>query len=187
MPRDTWFGTLFLAIRSPKETLQTKVVVPRPGKADVLLMQGDKMDIVAAHNVAAPLLDGDVVVAPVPRVKVRASRHAKLEAHLRIAHEVAVLCAVVTNGDGWQSHRAGLVHRLDDQLHVGRVFDLEVQAVVPTSGLFEDCEDGLHYATRASSASGIVSATADDSSAARMTAEVCWMTSSDSASKDALP
>ena len=83
--------------------LQTQIVVPRPGKADVLFMQGDKMDIVAAHKSAAPLLDGNVVVAPVPRVKVRDSHHAKLEAHLRVAHQVAVLFAVVTNGDSWQS------------------------------------------------------------------------------------
>ena len=36
--------------------------------------------------------------------------------------------------------RAGLVGGLDDQRHIGRVLDLEVEAVVPTSGLFEDCE-----------------------------------------------
>src|SRR6266851_6617493 len=125
------------------------------------------MDIVATHNIPAPLLDGNVVVAPVPRVKVRASRHAKLEAHLRIAHEVAVLFAVVTNGDGWQSHRAGLIHRLDHQLHVRRIVDLEMEAGVPPTGHLDNCEDGLHYATFASSASGIVSSAADDSSAAR--------------------
>src|SRR6266851_759796 len=102
-----------LPLERSKKALQAQVVVPRPGKADVLLMQGDKMDIVAAHNVAAPLLDDNVVVAPVPRVKVLASRHAQLEAHLRVAHEVAVLFAVVTNGDGWQPHRAGLVQCLD--------------------------------------------------------------------------
>src|SRR5260370_30282885 len=120
-----------LPLEGSKKALQAQVVVPRPGKADVLLMQGDKMDIVSAHNVAAPLLDGDVVVAPVPRIKVRAFRHAKLEAHLRVAHEVAVLFAVVTNGKRGEPHRTGLVHRLDDQLHIGRVIDLDMKAVVP--------------------------------------------------------
>src|SRR5260370_41977780 len=82
-----------LPLEGFKEALQAQAGVPRPGKADVLLVQGDKMDLVAAHNVAAPLLDGDVVVAPVPRLTRRASGHAKLEAHLRIAHEGAVTSA----------------------------------------------------------------------------------------------
>ena len=34
---------------------------------------------------------------------------------------------------------AGLVDRLNHKLHVGRVFDLEVQAVVPPSGLVAEC------------------------------------------------
>ena len=84
------------------------------------------------------------------------------------------------------SAQAGLLHRLDDKLHLRDVVDFEVEAGVPPSGPLEDLKDGLHYATFASSASTIVSVT-DDSNAARMTAEVCWMTSSDSASKDALP
>ena len=100
---------------------------------------------------------------------------------------VAVLFAIVSDRNCGQSHRAGLVHRLDDKLHVRRVVDLEVEAGVPPSGLLDDLKDGLHHATFASSASGIVSSAADDSKAARMTAEVCWMTSSDSASNDALP
>jgi len=128
-----------------------------------------------------------VIVPPIERVQMCAPGKTKLETHLRVTHEVAVLFAVVGHGKRGKSHRAGLVHRLDDQLHIGRVIDLEVKAVMPTSGLPEDVEDGLHYATFASSASGIVSSVADDSSAARMTAEVCWMTSSDSASNDALP
>ena len=103
----------------------------------------------------------------------RSSGQAKLEANLRVAHEVAVLFAVVRDGKRGESHRAGLVHCLDDKLHVRGVVDLEIEAGVPPSGLLENVENGLHYATRASSASGIVSAAADDSSAARMTAEVC--------------
>ena len=112
----------------------------------------------------------------------------KLETHLRVAHEVAVLFAVVTDRDSGESARAGLVGGLDHQRHIGRVLDLEVQAVVPTSGLFEDAKDGLHYATFASSASGIsASAAVGGCNAARMTAEVCWMTSKLSAKSEALP
>ena len=49
---------------------------------------------------------------------------------------------------------------------------------MPTSGLFENAKDGLHYATFASSASGIsASAAVGGCKAARMTPEVCWMTS----------
>src|ERR1700728_685426 len=116
----------------------------------------------------------------------RSTRKAKLEAHLGIAHGIAVLFAVVRDGDCRKSHRAGLIHPLDDKLHVWRVVDLEVQAGMPSPDHLEDLKDGLHYATFPSSASGIVTA-ADGSNAARMTAEVCWMTSSDSANKDALP
>ncbi len=64
--------------------------------------------------------------------------------HLRVTHRIAVLFAVVGNGEGRQSTRAGLVHRLDDKLHKRRVVDFEVQAGVPPSGLAEDVEDGLH-------------------------------------------
>src|SRR5258705_13200540 len=120
-------------------------------------MHADKMDIVAANNVRARLLAGKVVIAQAPRIKVRASRHAKLEAHLRVAHEVAVLFSVVTNGDGWKSHRAGLIQSFDHQRQIGNVLNIEVEAGVPTTGHLEDCEDGVHYATFASSASGIVS------------------------------
>ena len=94
---------------------------------------------------------------------------------------------VVRDGKRGESHRAGLVQCLDDKLHVRSVIDLEVQAGVPPSGLLENVENGFHYATLASSASGIVSSAADDSKAARMTAEVCWMTSSDSINNEALP
>src|SRR5487761_246867 len=110
----------------------------------------------------------------------RSTGKAKLEAHLRVAHGVAVLFSVMADGDSRESHRAGLVHRLDDKLHVWRGVDLEIQAGVPSTGPLDKLQNGLHHATRASSASAIVSA-ADDSKAARMTVEVCWMTSSDSA------
>ena len=74
----------------------------------------------------------------------RPSPKSKLETHLRVAHEVTVLFAVVTDRDGGKSARAGFVGRLDHQRHKGRVLDAKVQTVVPTSGLFEDAKNGLH-------------------------------------------
>jgi hypothetical protein len=101
---------------------------------------------------------------------------------------IAALFAVVTDRDCGKPTRAGFAGRLDHQRHIRRVLDLEVKAVVPTSGLFEDLKDGLHYATFASSASGIAACSAvGGCNAARMTAEVCWMTSRLSAKSEALP
>ncbi len=97
-----------------------------------------------ADNGAAPLLYADIVVSVIEGVQVWPVRESKLETHLRVAHEVAVLFAVVTDRDSGKTARAGLVGRLDDQRHIGRVLDLEVKAVVPTSGLFENAKDGLH-------------------------------------------
>ena len=51
----------------------------------------------AVAGEAAPLLDGDVVVAPVKGVQVCASGEAQLETHFRVAHGIAVLFAVVTD------------------------------------------------------------------------------------------
>jgi len=75
---------------------------------------------------------------------VRPSRLSKLETHLRVTHEVAILFAIVTDRDSGKPTRAGFIGRLDHQRHIRRVLDLEVQAVVPTSGLFEDLKEGLH-------------------------------------------
>src|SRR6185437_10188040 len=118
-----------------------------------------------------------------------ASRKAKLETHLRVAHGIAVLFAVMSNGDSWKSARAGLVHCLDDKFHVRRVVDLEVQAGMPPPGLPDKLQNGFHAATSTSSAVAFasVSASGVGCKVARMTAEVCRMTSSDSARSDALP
>jgi len=165
-------ATNALVRKSLDKALQAQVVVPCLGESLVLLVKLHKMHVVAAHDVTAPLLDAQIIVAKIERGQVRDSGHTKLEAHLRVAHEVAVLFAIVSNGKRGESNRAGLVDRLDDKLHVRDVVDLEIEAGVPPSGHLEDLKDGLHYATRASSASGIVSV-ADGSNAARMTAEVC--------------
>jgi hypothetical protein len=61
----------------------------------MLLMQRYKVHVVVADDVAAPLLDRNVIVPPIKRVEVRSSRESKLEAHLRVAHGVAVLQSVV--------------------------------------------------------------------------------------------
>jgi hypothetical protein len=45
--------------------LQAEVVVPRLCKTLVLLMQSNQVDIVAAHDVPAPLLHAEIVVAVV--------------------------------------------------------------------------------------------------------------------------
>jgi hypothetical protein len=110
----------------------------------VLLVEGDEVNVVVADDIATPLLDGDIVVPPVERVQVRPSGKRNLEAHLRIAHEVAVLQTIVRDGERRQPHGAGFVHGFDNQCQIGRVLDLEVQAVVPTSGLSKDVKDGLH-------------------------------------------
>ena len=137
---------------------------------------------------AAPLLNSYIVVAPVEGTEVRPSGKAKLETHLRVPHGVPVLLSVVADRDCGESTRTGFVGRLDHQLHKGRVLDLEVQAVVPPSGLFEDLKDSLYHATFASSASAIAACSeVGGCNAARMTADACWMTSRLSAKSEALP
>jgi DNA-binding transcriptional LysR family regulator len=69
-----------------------------------------------------------------------------------------------------------------------QVLDLKAEAVVPPSGLFENGEDSFHYATCASSASGISACSCvGGCNAARMTAEVCCTTSKLSVKSEALP
>ena len=90
------------------------------------------------------------------------------------------------DGQAGESQRSRL-NGLDDEHHVGRVLDLEREGGPIPSGPLQDLQDGLHYATSPSSASATVSAGGGGCNAARMTAEVCWMTSKLSASKEALP
>src|SRR6266702_510754 len=72
----TGLATNALVREGLDEALQPQVVVPRLGKTFVLLVKLHKMHVVVAHDVTAPLLDGNVIIAPVPRVKVRPPRHA---------------------------------------------------------------------------------------------------------------
>src|SRR5665213_1924587 len=168
------------------KALLGKVLIPQPSKRFVLVVEVAVKNVVVALDHAGELLDSEIVVAEVERSKVRSYRKAKLETHLGVTHEVAVLFAIVSNGQDRQSTRARLIGRLDHQRHKGRVFDAEIKAVVPPSGLFEDFEDGLHHATCASSASAI-SSVRDGSNAARMTAAVCCITSKLSARSEAFP
>src|ERR1700677_1409351 len=96
---------------------------------------------------AAPLLDARVIVAPVKGVQVDAPGKAKLETHLRVAHGIAALFAVMTDRERRKTTRAGLVRCFDDQRHVRRVLDVKVKAVVPTSGFLQNLQNGLHAAT----------------------------------------
>jgi hypothetical protein len=60
-------------------------------KEFALFMQLHDVHVVLADDVAAPLLDGNVIIAPVEGVQVCASGEAQLKAHLRVAHHVAIL------------------------------------------------------------------------------------------------
>ena len=81
------------------EALQLKVVVLQLGESLVLLVQADEINVGSAHNGAAPLLNAYIVVPVIEGVQVWPFRESKLETHLRIAHEVAILFAVVTDRD----------------------------------------------------------------------------------------
>src|ERR1700723_438174 len=69
-----WAGKLglsayvFVRIEDFGKSLKAQVVVPCLRKADMLLVQLEEIHIVVADDVAAPLLNGDVIVAPIPRV-----------------------------------------------------------------------------------------------------------------------
>ena len=84
--------------------------------------------------------DGNVIVAPVEGDLGAPRRcQSKLETHLWVSHQVAILFAVMgRQRDCRKTAWPGFVSSLDDQSHIRRVLDFEVQAVVPTSGLLED-------------------------------------------------
>src|SRR6187402_1552806 len=86
-----------LVRKSLFKALQSQVAVPRLGEALVLLLQLEQSDVVVVHDGAGYLLQGEVIIAPVVRNQVCASRESKLETHLRVTHGVAVLFAVVTD------------------------------------------------------------------------------------------
>jgi hypothetical protein len=100
---------------------------------------------VTAHNVTRPLLCSQVVVAVVIRVKERLATdgQTKLEAHLGVAYEVAVLFAIVHDRESGQTQRTGFRGGLDHESHLRRVLDLEVEVRPEASGPLKDLKDGL--------------------------------------------
>ena len=72
---------------------------PTPWRIAHALVEADEVDIVVAHDGAAPLLHADIVVPVIESIQVWPVCETKLETHLRVAHEVAVLFAVVTDRD----------------------------------------------------------------------------------------
>jgi hypothetical protein len=105
------------------ETLRAQIVVPRFGEAFVFLVVLPVKAVIAFLDEAAPLLNRHVIVTPIERVQVCASGKAEFEAHLRVTHQVAILFAIVRDGQRGESTRPGLINGLDDKLHVGRIFD----------------------------------------------------------------
>ena len=87
------------------EALKTQVVVPQRGELFVLAVKFAVVGVIGARDKAAPLLFADVIVAPVKRIEVRPTCQTKLETHLRVAHGIAVLFAVVTDRDSGESAR----------------------------------------------------------------------------------
>src|ERR1039458_6667449 len=79
------------AFKGFNKSLCADVLVPCAGKALMLVQEVADKDIVLAFTVAGVLLHSHVVVAKVERCKnpTHAKRIGKLEAHLRVAHQVA--------------------------------------------------------------------------------------------------
>jgi hypothetical protein len=119
------------------------------------------------------LLDADVIIAPVVRneTETQAERIAQLETHLRVAHEVAVLFAVVRDREASQTNGAGFRYRFNHKRLIGRVLDAEIQFTPIASRFFEELKDGFHYATASDSVDSAVSSLTGGSNAERMTAE----------------
>jgi hypothetical protein len=97
-----------------------------------------KQVLVALYR-AGVLLDTDVIISPVVRneTDTQAKRIAQLETHLRVAHEVAVLFAVVRDREASQTKGAGFGYRFNDKRLIGRVLDAHIEFTPIASRLFE--------------------------------------------------
>jgi hypothetical protein len=144
-----------LACHGFYKALLPQVFVPQRREALVFAVELDMADVAVFVDETGPLLDAYIVVAVVEGVEVRNPGEAKLEAHLRVAHGIAIQFAVVRNGQSGQTAWARLVHGLDDQGHIRRVFDANVEAVIPASSLSENAEYGIHHAASCSSEAAI--------------------------------
>ena len=80
-----------------QESLSAEIAVPDGGESFVLLVQAGMEDVTIPHERARKLLDAEVIVAPVIGHQGRRGekRFGQLKTHLRVAHQVAVLFAVV--------------------------------------------------------------------------------------------
>ena len=56
------WGLLLLLLQGFGEALQSQVVVPHLGESLILLVQADKVNVVVADDIAAPLLHAYIVV-----------------------------------------------------------------------------------------------------------------------------
>jgi hypothetical protein len=97
------------AVEGFNKALTAYVPVPPSGEVLVLGVQAGIEHIVVALYRAGVLLDADVIISPVVRNETdsQTKRIAQLETHLRVAHEVAVLFAVVRDREASQSKGAG--------------------------------------------------------------------------------
>ena len=107
----------------PREALLLKVSAPHLGKLGLLAKK--PLVGVAGVRVHHLLLHPRIIIAKVVRVKrlYPAVLDLHLEAHLGVAHEVAVLLPVVADGQGREAARAG-ADVLDRQSHKRLVLDL---------------------------------------------------------------
>ena len=83
------------------KTLCAEIFVPLPRELLVLLVEVGKKNVVLPVSIARNLLDAEVIVSEIEcgQPQVAHWRLGQLETHLRVAHQVAVLLAVVRNGD----------------------------------------------------------------------------------------
>ena len=77
----------------------------------MLGMELGVVGVVVVSDETAPLLDAYIVIAPIERIEGTITAHFKK--HLRVAHGIAVLFAIVTNRDRGKSARPGFVGRFD--------------------------------------------------------------------------
>src|SRR6185437_13342535 len=100
---------LLLPRKGFKKALLMQVLVPERGEALVLPVEVGRKDVLLAVLPTRILLSAGVVVAKVERAEFRFQPQwtAPLEAHLRVAHEVAVLFAIVRDGESGLAARAG--------------------------------------------------------------------------------
>ena len=160
---------------------------PRPGELLVLAFEPSECEeFFFVVTEAGVLLYPEIVIPPVIGIECElAPVPAYFKQHLRIAHRVAVLLAIVRNGDGRQTVGAADQDVFNVERHPRRVVDVEMEAGLRFSGLHQNERQGVHQATSATASFSWAGTSVRI--AARITAEVRWMTSRLSAKSAALP